>query len=194
MKIIDARNTTWAAVAGAICWAFGATAVVLGELDYRGLTENPIPDPVGFGVTAIGTVLLLIALITMRRVHVHQGANTGAPGYWITVGGLALMLFPAWPFILIGPLVVGIGVAIYAGSILASKKIRSFGLWLFALNVPVGIIVGFTFDGAGYDGGIGIALSLLMVLGGFMTLAYDTATPELAFVPSPASDRAEAVA
>jgi hypothetical protein len=194
MKIIDARNTTWTAVVGAICWAFGATGVVLGELDYRGLTENPIPEPVGLGVTAIGTVLLLIALITLRRVHVHEGVTTGAPGYWITIAGLALMLLPTWPFIVIGPLLVGIGVTIYAGTILATKKIRSFGLWLLAMNVPVGIVVGFAFDGAGYDGGIGIALSLLMVLAGLMTLAYDTATPELGFVPSPASDRAEVVA
>jgi hypothetical protein len=194
MKVIDARNTTWTAVVGAICWAFGATGVVLGELDYRGLTENPIPEPVGVGVTAIGTVLLLIALITMRRVHVHQGVTTGTPGYWITVAGLALMLFPTWPFIVIGPLVLGIGVTIYAGALLATQKIRSFGLWLLVLNLPIGIVVAFAFDAIGYDGGIGIALSLLLILGGFMSLAYDTATPEIEFVPSSGSERVEVVA
>lgn len=169
------RIGMWAAIVGSICWAFGATSAVLDELDYRGLTDSPIPFAVGTAVTAIGSALLILAFITIRRVHVDQGATAGAPGYWMAITGLVLMLFPVWPLIFIGPLVVALGVTIYAGATLSSGKTRSFGLWLHALNIPFGVVVGFAFDGAGYDGGIGVITSLLMVITGIMTMAYDAA-------------------
>lgn len=169
------RIGTWAAIVGSICWAFGATSAVLDELDYRGLTDSPIPFAVGTAVTAIGSALLILAFVTIRRIHVHQGATAGAPGYWMAITGLVLMLFPVWPLIFLGPLVVALGMTIYAGATLSSGKTRSFGLWLHALNIPFGVVVGFAFDGAGYDGGIGIMTSLVMVITGIMTMAYDAA-------------------
>ncbi|MGH2807926.1 MAG: hypothetical protein ACRDKT_11710 [Actinomycetota bacterium] len=170
---IAIRKGTAAAITGGICWAFGATGAVLGELDYRGLTDNPIPDPLGLGVTAVGSALLLASLVSVRRAHLDQGATAGAPGYWIAIVGLLLLLAPVWPLFVLGPMVLAIGVTIYSSITLASGRIRSFGLWLHVLCIPAGLVVGFAFNGAGYDGGFGIIASLVMMIGGFMTLAYD---------------------
>jgi hypothetical protein len=194
MRSIPRRGATGAAVLGSLCWALGAAGVLLGELDYRGLTDNPIPDGLTFIATVVGTALLLFAFVSIRRSHIGLGATTGKLGYWISIVGLVVMLFPAWPLMVIGPLLIALGVTIYAGTMLGGGKVRSFGLWLHVANIPLGMIVGFSLAWGGYDGGIGIITSLLLILGGFMTLAYDAAETEVAFVPSVAPDRVEVTA
>ncbi len=175
MRIIDLRKAAAAAIVGGVCWGFGTTWAILDELEYRDLTDNPIPDPLAFGVTAIGSALLLLAFMSLRRVHTEQGATSGVSGYWISVAGFVLLLYPVWPFIFIGPLVLGIGATIYAGATLASGRTRSFGLWLHVLSIPVGTAVGFAFAWGGYDGGIGVATFMLMLITGYMTMTYDAA-------------------
>ena len=175
MRITDLRKAAAAAIAGGILWAFGLTGAVLGELDYRGLTDNPIPDALTGIAAAVGSALFLLAFISLRRGHKAQGATGGAPGYWITIVGLALTLVPIWPFIAGGPMVLALGATIYAAATLASGKVRSFGLWLHALCIPAGVVVGFGFAWGGYDGGIGLATLLLMLITGFMAMAYDAA-------------------
>lgn len=165
-----------------ICWIFGLAAAVLGELDYRGLTDNPIPDAVTAGIVSLGSILLLVGLVGIRRIQKDRGTSSGRPGYYITLAGLAITAISVWPFVVVGPMIVAIGVTVYGGTTLASGSIRSLGAWMHALSIPVGVVTGFAFAWGGYDGGFGIATSVVLISAGFMSLGYDVAAPPPAVV------------
>lgn len=174
---MSTKRKALAAIPGGICWMFGGAAFVLGELDYRGLTDNPIPYAVGAGITSLGSILLIVGLINIRRLQVAAGGPSARPGYYITLAGLAIAVIPVWPAIVLGPMLTAIGVTVYAGTMLASRSIRSLGTWMHALSIPIGVVIGFAFAWGGYDGGFGVAASLALISAGFMSLGFDAAAP-----------------
>lgn len=174
------RAGALAAIPGGICWIFATAAGVLGELDYRGLTDNPIPDPVGFVIAALGSILLLVGLVNIRRIQADRGGSPGGPGYYIAMAGLAITVVPVWPLIFIGPILVGIGATIYGVATMASGSIRSLGTWMHVLSIPIALVTAFMLAAGGYDGGLGMVAFSVLISGGFMSLGYDVAAP-----PSP---------
>lgn len=174
------RTGALAAIPGGILWILGTAAAVLGELDYRGITDNPIPDAVAFGIVSLGSILLLVGLINIRRIQAERGGPSGGPGYYIALAGLAVTAISVWPFIFLGPMLVGIGATIYGGATLASRSTRSLGTWMHVLSIPLGIMTGFASAAVGYDGGLGIVVFSALISGGFMSLGYDVAASPVA--------------
>jgi len=178
MDIDKWRRWALAAIPGGVGVAIGVTAVVLGELEYRGLAQNTIPDAVAYPVAALGTILLMVALTAIRKVQIAKGGPEGRIGYWTAMGGLLLTMAGVWPLVFLGPMLIGLGVTIYGATTLAAGVLRSFGAWLHVMSIPTGVISGFAFFSAGFDGGFGIIVFMAMLIAGFMILGFDAASGE----------------
>lgn len=167
------RNAGKAAIAGALLWLVGFTGEFLGELEYRAvIADNPLEAWPVRGATALGSILLIFALRAVQREIDPRTGPAGKAGYWISLAALVILLFPVWPMIFFGPVLLGIGLTVHAIAGLAAR-VASTGTWLHALAVPTGVAAGFAAYGIGLDGGFGIVTFLVTIIAGFA--AYGTA-------------------